>query len=186
MFENLKKSLIGAKKKLLYCWQADSCPCKHVDWKNCPAVGRIKDGAKMLFTPMEVDGKITNLWELAPKYDIERAIGIERIEHEKANSLPTPQLKTERKSKAERLMEHEKMTRIDQEQFILKKLEEGVKEKFLSTPKTHRLTETHSYQPPAERHRDAISKAMKGKGGSQRYRKIIKQSPKVKIEEEED
>jgi hypothetical protein len=68
---------------------------------------------------------------------------------------------------------------------LAKTLEEQTKQTFLPVPKTKRITRTHGYIPPAEQHRDAISKAMKGKGGSARYRKTIKTSPKIKIEEED-
>jgi len=62
--------------------------------------------------------------------------------------------------------------------------EEQVKKQFLPELQTHRRTVSHSYIPPAERHREAISKAMKGKASSQ-YLKTIKKSPKIKIEEED-
>ena len=64
-----------------------------------------------------------------------------------------------------------------------KSKEESARKQFLPEPKTHRITYTYRYIPPAERHRDAIAKAMKGKA-SNRYIKTIKQSPKIKIEEE--
>ena len=68
----------------------------------------------------------------------------------------------------------------------LEKLREArIKEEFLPSPQTKRITRTHGYIPPAEQHRDAISKAMKGKGGSTYYRKVIKTSPKIKIEEKD-
>jgi len=67
---------------------------------------------------------------------------------------------------------------------ILKLQTDIIRKQFLPKPQTRRLTYTHSYTPPAERHREAINKFMKG--GSARYRKLIKQSPKIKIEEEED
>ena len=62
--------------------------------------------------------------------------------------------------------------------------EESARKQFLPEPKTHRITRTHGYVPPAERHRDAISKTMKGKA-SRSYLKTIKRSPKIKIEEEQ-
>ena len=62
--------------------------------------------------------------------------------------------------------------------------EEQVKKEFLPKPQTHRRTTSHSYVSSAERHREAISKAMKGKASSQ-YLKTIKKSPKIKIEEED-
>jgi len=65
------------------------------------------------------------------------------------------------------------------------KLEETIRKQLLPKPKTHRITRTHSYVPPAERHRDAIGKAMKGKA-SRLYIKTIKQSPKIKIEKERE
>lgn len=61
--------------------------------------------------------------------------------------------------------------------------EEQIKKEFLPEPETHRRTTSKSYMAPAERHHEAISKAMKGKA-SFRYLKMIKQSPKKKIEEE--
>ena len=61
--------------------------------------------------------------------------------------------------------------------------EEQIKNEFLPEPQTHRRTTSKSYVAPAERHREAISKAMKGKASSQ-YLKIIKNSPNIKIEEE--
>ena len=63
--------------------------------------------------------------------------------------------------------------------------EEQIKKEFLPEPQTHRRTVSRSYVPPAEGHREAISKFMKGKASS-RYLKTIKQSPKIKIEEEEE
>jgi hypothetical protein len=66
---------------------------------------------------------------------------------------------------------------------IEKLKEEAIKEELLPSPKTKRKTHTHSYTPPAEQHRDSISKFMKGKA-SNRYLKTIKQSPKIKIEED--
>jgi len=63
------------------------------------------------------------------------------------------------------------------------KLEQLIKSEYLAQPQTKRLTHSHSYQPPAEQHRDAISKFMKGKASS-RYLRTIKQSPKIKIEED--
>ena len=62
--------------------------------------------------------------------------------------------------------------------------EESARKQFLPEPETHRITHPNSYTPPAERHRDAISKAMKGKVSTS-YIKTIKQSPKIKIEEEQ-
>jgi len=62
--------------------------------------------------------------------------------------------------------------------------EEQVRKQFLPEPQIHRRTTSHSYVAPAERHREAISKAMKGKASS-RYLKTIKKSPKIKIEEED-
>jgi len=62
--------------------------------------------------------------------------------------------------------------------------EEQIKKEFLPEPQLHRRTVSKSYEAPAERHREAISKAMKGKASS-RYLKTIKKSPKIKIEEDE-
>lgn len=61
--------------------------------------------------------------------------------------------------------------------------EENIRNEFLSTPKTNRLSHQHSCQPPAEQHRAAISKFMKGKASS-RYLRTIKQSPKIRIDDE--
>jgi len=61
--------------------------------------------------------------------------------------------------------------------------EERIKQQFLPQPQTHRKTFSKSYTPPAERHRESISKFMKGKASSG-YLKTIKQSPKIKIEED--
>jgi len=62
--------------------------------------------------------------------------------------------------------------------------EEHIRKEFLPEPQTHRRTTFKSYVAPAEQHRDSISKFMKGKA-SNRYLKTIKQSPKIKIEEED-
>ena len=65
--------------------------------------------------------------------------------------------------------------------------EEHARRHWLPEPKTHRRTRTHTHTPPAERHRDAISKAMKGKGHfSKHYRRTIRSSSGVPIEEEEN
>lgn len=61
--------------------------------------------------------------------------------------------------------------------------EEQTKNQFLPKPKVYRKTRSHSYIPPAEHHRESISKFMKGKASS-RYLKTIKQSPKIKIDED--
>lgn len=64
--------------------------------------------------------------------------------------------------------------------------EEEVRQKYFPEPTTHRRRIPHSRRPPAMEHRNAISKHMKGKGHfAPWYRKSIKQSPKIKIEEEE-
>jgi hypothetical protein len=63
--------------------------------------------------------------------------------------------------------------------------EEQIRREFLPTPKTTRISHPHAHQPPAEQHRDAISKFMKGKASS-RYLRTIKQSPKIKINDEAD
>lgn len=68
---------------------------------------------------------------------------------------------------------------------LQKEKEKQICKKFMPEPKAKRLTHTHVYQAPAERHRDAISKSMKGKA-SARYLKTIKRSPNIKIEEKED
>lgn len=62
--------------------------------------------------------------------------------------------------------------------------EEYAKNDWLPTPKTHRKTISHTYQPPAEQHQEAISRFMKGKASS-RYLKTIKQSPKIRIDKDE-
>jgi hypothetical protein len=61
--------------------------------------------------------------------------------------------------------------------------EHHITKQFLPEPETRRKTITKSCLPPAERHRESISKFMKGKA-SNRYLKTIKQSPKIKIEED--
>jgi hypothetical protein len=73
----------------------------------------------------------------------------------------------------------------DVREQLEKAKEEQIKKEFLPEPQTHRRITSHSYMPPAERHREAISKAMKGKASS-RYLKTIKKSPKIKMEEDEN
>jgi len=38
MLKKAKKGIIEKFKRLLWCWHQTSCPCKHVDWVNCPAI----------------------------------------------------------------------------------------------------------------------------------------------------
>jgi len=92
---------------------------------------------------------------------------------------PTPEPKTVQKGIVTATSVYEVRKELE------KLREEATRKQFLPEPNTRRITHTHSYIPPAERHRDAISKAMKGKA-SNRYIKTIKQSPKIKIEEEEN
>lgn len=69
---------------------------------------------------------------------------------------------------------------------LTKKHEEQIRKQILPEPTIHRRTLPRNAPPPAERHRAAISKHMKGKGRtSVRYRKMIKTSPKIKIEEDD-
>ena len=64
--------------------------------------------------------------------------------------------------------------------------EELARKEWLPKPTTRRRTRSRSYQPPAEQHRKAISKHMKGKGRhAPWYRKSIKKSPKLRMEEED-
>jgi len=93
--------------------------------------------------------------------------------------LPTPEPKPEKVHKG-----IVSATSVGDVRFQLEKLrEQRIKEELLPSPETKRKTHTHSYTPPAEQHRDSISKFMKGKA-SNRYLKTIKQSPKIKIEED--
>lgn len=69
-------------------------------------------------------------------------------------------------------------------QELEKYYEEQIKADFLPSPQTKRKTRTHSYTPPAEQHRQSISKFMKGKA-SNRYLRTIKQSPRIRIEDED-
>jgi hypothetical protein len=107
---------------------------------------------------------------------------------------PTPQPETIEK----RLDEAVKQTRVPIQKGIVQSVhvgavrnelekirEEQIRTEFLPTPKTRRISHPRSCQPPAEQHRDAISKFMKGKASS-RYLRTIKQSPKIKIDSEVD
>jgi len=88
--------------------------------------------------------------------------------------------------KAKATIKRERLQAISSERAELSK-EEIARKTWLPEPIQKRRITTRTYQPPAERHRAAISKAMKGKGRMSRdYRRTIKQSPKVPIEEEED
>lgn len=66
--------------------------------------------------------------------------------------------------------------------------EELARHHWLPKPKTQRKTTTRIHQPPAERHRKAISRIMSKRGGrtSSRYRKTIRESASIPIEEEND
>jgi len=63
--------------------------------------------------------------------------------------------------------------------------EESQRAYWLPKPITHRVTRNHSYKAPAEQHRNAITRSMRGKSKhSPFYRKTIKKSPKIRVEEE--
>jgi len=64
-------------------------------------------------------------------------------------------------------------------------IEEKTREEWLPEPTTKRRHVRSRGLPPAERHRDAISRHMKGKGRfSKHYRQTIKRSSKIKMEDD--
>ena len=75
----------------------------------------------------------------------------------------------------------------DVREQIDKMREEQIKREYLREPRKITRRRIHTRAPPAERHRQAISKFMKGKGKqSKYYRRTIKKSPSIRIEEEDD
>jgi len=42
----LKKILIRLHRRLFICWRQEACPCRHIDWLNCPCIEEINE--KML------------------------------------------------------------------------------------------------------------------------------------------
>lgn len=74
---------------------------------------------------------------------------------------------------------------IPRKQFPVS-IEEREWEHWLPKPPSHPRIPRLKRAPPAERHRKAIGKHMKGKGRlAPWYRKSIKRSPKIKLEEED-
>lgn len=65
--------------------------------------------------------------------------------------------------------------------------EEEVRKQYFPKPKKVYRRRTHNRPPPAERHRAAISRYMKGKSRTAPwYRKQIKGSKNIKIEDEDE
>ena len=105
---------------------------------------------------------------------------LKTIIHIKGKEQEIPTIAELRKEDNYETVEYHPNPKVEEES---KKLGEYAKQQFLPVPKSKRVTCTYTYVPPAERHRDSISKFMKGKA-SNRYLKTIKQSPKIKIEED--
>lgn len=115
-----------------------------------------------------------------PDINIEKAI----IQRAREEWLPQP-TKTDVAEDMHRTEAEESLRGTPYDRDSIEEKEQRMREEWLPKPTTKRKTRDKSHRPPAAEH--DIGELMKGKGTtSKRYRKTIKESPQLKIEEEED